>query len=136
MLYTPKYIQNNDLDKKVCKCEECKKYRILYCHANMVENTDEKKKVIHSDVIAVCSKCKRMYRFKLKHTSINKEDEYEVVKANEIEESYDDVRENIKKNYNSFDSIYTLKSDIFLTKVIKEDKSDNSSDLEYVFMEK
>ena len=69
MLYTPKYIYNNDLDKKICKCSECKKYRILYCHANMMENKKESTKEINSDIIAVCSKCGCTYRFNLKHLS-------------------------------------------------------------------
>ncbi|MEG0050906.1 MAG: hypothetical protein RR712_01905 [Terrisporobacter sp.] len=136
MLYTPKYIRNNDLDKKICNCTECKKYRILYCHTNMVENKQAEKREIESDVIATCSKCKRMYRFGLKYTSINKKDTYEVGKVNEIKENYNDVRENIEKNYNSFDSEYTVKSENFLTKVIKEEKDDNSVVSEYVFMEK
>lgn len=134
MLYTPKYIHNNDLDKKICKCEECKKYRILYCHSNVIEEVD--KKVVDSDVIAVCSKCKRMYRFGLKHTFSNKKDIYNVGKINEIEENYEAVRENIQKNYNSFESIHSMKCDVFFTKVIKEEKESESKISEYVFMEK
>ena len=32
MLYTPKYILAAELDKKVCQCSECKKFRVLYNH--------------------------------------------------------------------------------------------------------
>ena len=35
MLYTPKYILVAELDKKVCECSECKKFRVLYNHSQM-----------------------------------------------------------------------------------------------------
>ena len=73
MLYTPKYIYNNDLDKTICKCAECKKYRILYCHTDMIENKKESTKEMNSDIIAVCSKCGSTYRFNLKHISFKME---------------------------------------------------------------
>ena len=97
MLYTPKYIYNNDLDKKICKCSEFKKYRILYCYANMVENKNESTKEINSDIIAVCSKCGSTYRFNLKHLSDINGDKYEVEKVNFIEEKYPQIKENITK---------------------------------------
>ena len=134
MLYTPKYIQNNDLDKTICECGECKKYRILYCHTNVVE--DVEKKVVENDVIGICSKCKRMYRFSIKHTVFGNENIYNVGKINTIKESYEAVRENIQKNYNSFNAVHTIKSDNYLTKLIKEENEQDSAVLEYVFMEK
>lgn len=136
MLYTPKYIYNNDLDKKICKCTDCKKYRILYCHTNMVENKKESTKEMNSDIIGVCSKCGSTYRFKLKHTSSENEDKYEVEKFNQIEEKYDQVKENIIRNYNSYESISTIKSQDFLTKIINESKEGDLESSEYVFMEK
>ncbi|WP_419726224.1 hypothetical protein [Terrisporobacter petrolearius] len=136
MLYTPKYIYNNDLDKKICKCSECKKYRILYCHSNMVENKKESTKEINSDIIAVCSKCGSTYRFNLKHLSDINGDNYEVGKVNFIEEKYPQVKENITKNYNSYDIVSIIKSEIFLTKLIKDDRERDLKTLEYVFMEK
>ena len=136
MLYTPKYIYNNDLDKKICKCSECKKYRILYCHANMMENKKESTKEINSDIIAVCSKCGCTYRFNLKHLSDINWDKYEVGKVNFIEEKYSQIKENITKNYNSYDVVSTIKSESFLTKLIKEGREGDFEISEYVFMEK
>lgn len=136
MLYTPKYIYNNDLDKKICKCSECKKYRILYCHSNMVENKKESTKEISSDIIAVCSKCGSIYRFNLKHLSDINGDNYEVGKVNFIEEKYPQVKENITKNYNFYDVVSIIKSENFLTKLIKDDREGDLKTSEYVFMEK
>ena len=136
MLYTPKYIYNNDLDKKICKCADCKKYRILYCHTTIEENKKDSTKEINSDIIAVCSKCKSTYRFNLKHILNENEEKYEVKKATLIEEKYDEVKENITKNYNSYDAISKIKSEDFLTKLIKEDKEDDVEVSEYVYMEK
>jgi len=136
MLYTPKYIYNNDLDKKICKCSECKKYRILYCHSNMVENKKESTKEINSDIIAICSKCGSTYRFNLKHLSDINGDNYEIGKVNFIEEKYPQVKENITKNYNSYDVVSIIKSENFLTKLIKDDREGDLKTLEYVFMEK
>ena len=76
MLYTLKYIYNNDLDKK-------------YVNVKIVKNTEyyifiqllKKKgstKEINSYIIAVCSKCKSTYRFNLKHISNENEEKYEV----------------------------------------------------------
>ena len=92
MLYTPKYIYNNDLDKTICKCAECKKYRILYCHTDMVENKKESTKEMNSDIIAVCSKCGSTYRFNLKHISFKNGDKYEVGRVAFIEEKYPQVK--------------------------------------------
>ncbi|WP_018592123.1 hypothetical protein [Terrisporobacter glycolicus] len=136
MLYTPKYIYNNDLDKKICKCSECKKYRILYCHSNMIENKKESTKEINSDIIAVCSKCGSTYRFNLKHLSDINEDTYEVGKVSLIEEKYPLIKENITKNYNSYDSVSIIKSENFLTKLIKDDREGDLKVSDYVFMEK
>lgn len=136
MLYTPKYIYNNDLDKKICKCAECKKYRILYCHANMIENKKESTKEIDSDIIAVCSKCGNTYRFNLKYLSDVNGDKCEVVKVNFIEEKYPQVKENIIRNYNSYDVISIIKSENFLTKLIKNETKEGLEISEYVFMEK
>lgn len=55
MLYTPKYILAAELDKKVCQCSECKKFRVLYNHSEMTESKDEDICDSTSDVIAVCS---------------------------------------------------------------------------------
>ena len=136
MLYTPRYVQNNDLDKTICKCAECKKYRVLYCHSNIVENKDDKLKIIESYIIASCSKCKRIYRFELKYKLEDNKEDYKVGKIREIEEKYNDVRENIQRNYNSYEQIYTIKSENFFTKVIKESNDNDLSTTEYVFMEK
>lgn len=136
MLYTPKYIYNNDLDKKICKCSECKKYRILYCHANMIENKKESTKEINSDIIAVCSKCGSAYRFNLKHSIDINGDKYKVGKVNFIEEKYLQIKENIIKNYNSYDVVSIIKSENFLTKIIKDDREGDLEISEYVFMEK
>lgn len=136
MLYTPKYIYNDDLDKKICKCSECKKYRILYCHSDMIENKKESTKEINSDIIAVCSKCGSTYRFNLKHLSDINGDNYEVGKVNFIEEKYPQIKENITKNYNSYDVVSIIKSENFLTKLIKDDRDGDLKTSEYVFMEK
>ncbi|WP_434797578.1 hypothetical protein [Terrisporobacter vanillatitrophus] len=136
MLYTPKYIYNDDLDKKICKCSECKKYRILYCHSNMIENKKESTKEINSDIIAVCSKCGSTYRFNLKHLSNINGDNYEVGRVNFIEEKYPQIKENITKNYNSYDVVSIIKSENFLTKLIKDDRDGDLKTSEYVFMEK
>lgn len=136
MLYTPKYIYNNDLDKKICKCSECKKYRILYCYANMVENKNESTKEINSDIIAVCSKCGSTYRFNLKHLSDINGDKYEIGKVNFIEEKYPQIKENITKNYNSYNAVSIIKSENFLTKLIKNNREVDLEVSEYVFMEK
>lgn len=134
MLYTPKYIYNNDLDQKVCKCPECKKYRILYCHTSVSEVKEEDIKSIENDTIVVCSKCGKMYRFII--TKTNNEDKFKIGRVNEIEEKYSYVKENIIKNYDSYDSISSIKSENFLTKLIKENEEDSCKLLEYVFMEK
>ncbi|MCC3869361.1 hypothetical protein [Terrisporobacter mayombei] len=136
MLYTPKYIYNSDLDKKICKCSECKKYRILYCHSNMIENKKESTKEINSDIIAVCSKCGSTYRFNLKHLSNISGDNYEVGKVNFIEEKYPQIKENITKNYDSYEVVSIIKSENFLTKLIKDDREGDLKVSEYVFMEK
>lgn len=136
MLYTPKYIYNNDLDKKICKCSECKKYRILYCHSNVIESKKEYTKEINSDIIAVCSKCGSTYRFNLKHLSDINGDSYKVGRVNFIEEKYPQIKENITKNYNSYDVVSIIKSENFLTKLIKDDRDGDLKISEYVFMEK
>ena len=53
-----------------------------------------------------------------------------------IEEKYPQVKENIIKNYNSYDAISKIKSENFLTKLIKEDLEGDLQKSEYVFMEK
>lgn len=136
MLYTPTYIYNNDLDKKICKCSQCKKYRILYCHANMIENKKESTKEINSDIIAVCSKCGSAYRFNLKYLSDINGEKYEVGKVSFIEEGYPQIKENIIRNYNSYDVISVIKSENFLTKLIKDNNDGELEISEYVFMEK
>ena len=55
MLYTPKYILAAELDKKVCQCSECKKFRVLYNHSEMTESKDEDICDSTSDVIAECT---------------------------------------------------------------------------------
>ena len=67
MLYTPKYILVAELDKKVCECSECKKFRVLYNHSQMTESKNEDICDSTSDIIAVCSKCSRMYRFDMRY---------------------------------------------------------------------
>ena len=66
------------IQTKICKCEDCKKYRILYFHTTIEENKKDSTKEINSDIIAVCSKCKSTYRFNLKHISNENEEKYEV----------------------------------------------------------
>lgn len=66
------------IQTKICKCEDCKKYRILYFHTTIEENKKGSTKEINSDIIAVCSKCKSTYRFNLKHISNENEEKYEV----------------------------------------------------------
>ena len=136
MLYTPKYIYNNDLDKKICKCPECKKYRILYCYAKVTNNKKESTKEINSNIIAVCSKCGSAYRFDLKHLWYINVDKYEVGKVNFIEEKYPQIRENIIRNYDSYDAVSIIKSEDFLTKLIKNNSDGDLDISEYVFVEK
>ena len=62
MLYTPKYILAAELDKKVCQCSECKKFRVLYNHSEMTESKDEDICDSTSDIIGVCSKCGKAAR--------------------------------------------------------------------------
>lgn len=66
------------IQTKICKCEDCKKYRILYFHTTIEENKKGSTKEINSYIIAVCSKCKSTYRFNLKHISNENEEKYEV----------------------------------------------------------
>ena len=115
---------------------KCKKYRILYCHTDMIENKKESTKEMNSDIIAVCSKCGSTYRFNLKHISFKNGDKYEVGRVAFIEEKYPQVKENIIKNYNSYDAVSKIKSENFLTKLIKEDLEGDLQKSEYVFMEK
>ena len=81
------------IQTKICKCEDCKKYRILYFHTTIEENKKGSTKEINSYIIAVCSKCKSTYRFNLKHISNENEEKYEVKKATLMEETYDEVKE-------------------------------------------
>ena len=102
----------------------------------MVENREASTKEMNSDIIAVCSKCGSTYRFNIKHVSDKSGETYEVKKATHIEEKYAEVKENIIKNYNSFDSISKMKSENFLTKLISESQDGDLQVSEYVFMEK
>lgn len=136
MLYTPKYILTAELDKEICKCSECKKFRVLYSHTEMTESKNEDVCDSISDVIAICSKCCRMYRFNLKYTKNGTEQKRSVENIREISETNSQVRDHIKRNYESFESLFTIRSEDFTTKIIKENEKDNGKYTEYVYMEK
>ena len=109
MLYTPKYILAAELDKKVCQCSECKKFRVLYNHSEMTESKDEDICDSTSDVIAVCSKCGRMYRFDMGYKKNGTDQKRTVSKVREISETNSQVREHIKRNYGSYEALFTIK---------------------------
>lgn len=76
------------------------------------------------------------YRFNLKHLLDINGDKYEVGKVNFIEEKYPQIKENITKNYDSYDDVLIIKSENFLTKLIKNNREGDLEVSEYVFMEK
>ena len=119
MLYTPKYILAAELDKKVCQCSECKKFRVLYNHSEMTESKDEDICDSTSDVIAVCSKCGRMYRFDMGY-----------------KKNGTDQKEHIKRNYGSYEALFTIRSEDFVTKIVDEKEVKDGKYTEYVYMEK
>ena len=118
MLYTPKYILAAELDKKVCQCSECKKFRVLYNHSEMTESKDEDICDSTSDVIAVCSKCGRMYRFDMGYKKNGTDQKRTVSKVREISETNSQVREH------------------FVTKIVDEKEVKDGKYTEYVYMEK
>ena len=126
MLYTPKYILAAELDKKVCQCSECKKFRVLYNHSEMTESKDEDICDSTSDVIAVCSKCGRMYRFDMGYKKNGTDQKRTVSK----------VREHIKRNYGSYEALFTIRSEDFVTKIVDEKEVKDGKYTEYVYMEK
>ena len=126
MLYTPKYILAAELDKKVCQCSECKKFRVLYNHSEMTESKDEDICDSTSDVIAVCSKCGRMYRFDMGYKKNGTDQKRTVSK----------VREIIKRNYGSYEALFTIRSEDFVTKIVDEKEVKDGKYTEYVYMEK
>lgn len=136
MLYTPKYILAAELDQKVCQCPDCKKFRVLYNHSQMTESKDEDVCDSVSDIIAVCSKCSRMYRFEMKYTKNGIEQKREISKIREISETNSQVREHIIRNYGSYEALFTIRSEDFLTKIVEEKEVDNGKYTEYVYMEK
>lgn len=136
MLYTPKYILTAELDKKVCECLECKKLRVLYSHTEMTESKDEDICDSVSDVIAICSKCSRMYRFNMKYTKNGKDQRRTVEKIREIFENNSQVRDHIKRNYGSYEALFTIRSEDFITKIVTEKNEKDKKYTEYVYMEK
>ena len=136
MLYTPKYILAAELDKKVCQCSECKKFRVLYNHSEMTESKDEDICDSTSDVIAVCSKCGRMYRFDMGYKKNGTDQKRTVSKVREISETNSQVREHIKRNYGSYVALFTIRSEDFVTKIVDEKEVKDGKYTEYVYMEK
>ena len=127
-----KYVSDNKINYLKATEETILEYMDYLREENKKESTKE----MNSDIIAVCSKCGSTYRFNLKHISFKNGDKYEVGRVAFIEEKYPQVKENIIKNYNSYDAISKIKSENFLTKLIKEDLEGDLQKSEYVFMEK
>lgn len=136
MLYTPKYILVAELDKKVCECSECKKFRVLYNHSQMTESKNEDICDSTSDIIAVCSKCSRMYRFDMRYIKNGSDQKRTVSNIREISETNSQVREHIKRNYGSYEGLFTIRSEDFITKIVEEKEVENGKYTEYVYMEK
>ena len=125
MLYTPKYILVAELDKKVCECSECKKFRVLYNHSQMTESKNEDICDSTSDIIAVCSKCSRMYRFDMRYIKNGSDQKRTVSNIREISETNSQVREHIKRNYGSYEALFTIRSEDFITKIVEEKEVEN-----------
>ena len=136
MLYTPKYILVAELDKKVCECSECKKFRVLYNHSQMTESKNEYICDSTSDIISVCSKCSRMYRFDMRYIKNGSDQKHTVSNIREISETNSQVREHIKRNYGSYEALFTIRSEDFITKIVEEKEVENGKYTEYVYMEK
>ena len=136
MLYTPKYILVAELDKKVCECSECKKFRVLYNHSQMTESKNEDICDSTSDIIAVCSKCSRMYRFDMRYIKNGSDQKRTVSNIREISETNSQVREHIKRTYGSYEALFTIRSEDFITKIVKKKEVENGKYTEYVYMEK
>ena len=124
MLYTPKYILAAELDKKVCQCSECKKFRVLYNHSEMTESKDED----------ICDS--RMYRFDMGYKKNGTDQKRTVSKVREISETNSQVREHIKRNYGSYEALFTIRSEDFVTKIVDEKEVKDGKYTEYVYMEK
>jgi len=136
MIYAPRYIFNSDLNKNICSCGESKKYRVLFSRSNSVENVINNKIVgISSEVIGVCSKCGKVYKFEVEsNPSINSTSNIKIIE--EIKKDIQEVKENIYKDYKSFEDTLCFKSDYHLVKVLSEKYDNYKKFTDFIYIEK
>ncbi|SCH66477.1 hypothetical protein [Romboutsia sp. Marseille-P6047] len=136
MIYTPRYIFNSDLEKTICTCGDSKKYRVLFTHSNSIEKDITSTLVgLSSQIIAVCSKCGRIYKFELKYNP-NLQDKAEIKNVVEIKKDISDVRDEIKLNYKSYEEMFSFRSEEFYIKIINEKYDDYKKFTEFMYIEK
>ena len=59
-----------------------------------------------------------------------------ISKIREISETNSQVREHIKRNYGSYEALFTIRSEDFVTKIVDEKEVKEGKYTEYVYMEK
>ncbi len=77
-----------------------------------------------------------MYRFDMKYIKNGKDQKRTVSKVREISETNNQVREHIKRNYGSYEALFTIRSEDFITKIVAENEVEGGKYTEYVYMEK
>ena len=136
MIYTPRYIFNSDLNKIICTCEFSKKYRILYAHSNSIENSITGALVgLSSKVVAICSKCCKLYKFELKYNP-NLYDKAEIKNVVELKNDISNLRDEIRSIYKTCEEIFSFRSDDFLIKIINEKYDNDKKFTEFMYIEK
>ena len=136
MIYAPRYIFNSDSIKNICSCDGSKKYRVLFSHSNSIEYLINNKIIfISSEVTGACSKCGRVYRFKIIfNPSLNTVSDIELLE--EVKEDIRSIKNSMYKRYKSFEDTLCFKSDYHLVKVISEKYDNYKKFTEYMYIEK
>lgn len=136
MIYTPRYIFNSDLEELICTCDNSKKYRVLYSHSSSIENAKNSELIgLSSHVIAICSKCRSIYKFEFKYNPIlNKK--AEIKNVTKITNDISEVKEDIISEFKSYEETFSFKSDEFLIKILNERYNDDKKITEFIYIEK
>ncbi|MBC5996709.1 hypothetical protein EAI30_06355 [Romboutsia ilealis] len=136
MIYTPRYIFNSELEELICTCDNSKKYRVLYSHSSSIENAENGKLIgLSSQVIAICSKCRSIYKFELKYNPIFNE-KVEIKNVTKVTNDISEVKEDIISEFKSFEETFSFKSDEFLIKILNERYDNDKKITEFIYMEK
>ncbi len=136
MIYTPRYIFNSDLEELICTCDNSKKYRVLYSHSSSIENAKNSELIgLSSQIIAICSKCRSIYKFELKYNPILNE-KAEIKNVTKITNDIFEVKKDIISAFKSYEETFSFKSDEFLIKILNERYDNYKKITEFIYIEK